>query len=99
MASLAAIPKFPSSGNPLSNPERARERRDDYVLARMRELGFISEDEYRQARAVEMHARPHERPVEAYAPYVAEMERMVWEAMFVCDVLTYGSSVHHTNGP
>src|SRR3546814_2640610 len=33
MASLAAIPKFPSSGNPLSNPERAQERRDDYVLA------------------------------------------------------------------
>jgi len=99
MASLAAIPKFPSSGNPLSNPERARERRDDYVLARMRELGFISEDEYRQARAVEMHARPHERPVEAYAPYVAEMVRLEMEARFGGDVLTKGYHVTTTIDP
>jgi penicillin-binding protein 1A len=99
MASLAAIPKFPSSGNPLSNPERARERRDDYVLARMRELGFITEDEYRRARAVEMHARPHERPVEAYAPYVAEMVRLEMEARFGGDVLTRGYHVTTTLDP
>jgi len=35
-AMLASIPKFPSSGNPLSNPARALTRRD-YVLERMRE--------------------------------------------------------------
>ena len=99
MASLAAIPKFPSSGNPLSNPERARERRDDYVLARMRELDFISEDEYRQARAVPMHAEPHERPVEAYAPYVAEMVRLEMEARFGGDVLTKGYHVTTTIDP
>ena len=28
MATLASIPKFPSSGNPITNPERARIRRD-----------------------------------------------------------------------
>ena len=39
MASLAGIPKFPSSGNPLSNPERAQERRD-YILDRMAELAL-----------------------------------------------------------
>lgn len=99
MASLAAIPKFPSSGNPLSNPERARERRDDYVLARMRELGFISEEEYRQARAVPMHAKPHERPVEAYAPYVAEMVRLEMEARYGGDVLTKGYHVTTTIDP
>lgn len=99
MASLAAIPKFPSSGNPLSNPERARERRDDYVLARMRELGFISEAEYRQARGVPMHAAPHERPVEAYAPYVAEMVRQEMEARFGGDVLTKGYHVTTTIDP
>src|SRR3546814_7767174 len=75
MASLAAIPKFPSSGNPLSNPERAQERRDDYVLARMAELGFVSEAEAAAARAVPMHASPHERPIEVQAPYVAAMVR------------------------
>src|SRR5690606_37576107 len=99
IASLAAIPKFPSSGNPLSNPERARERRDDYVLARMQELGFISEAEYRQARATPMHAEPHERPVEAYAPYVAEMVRLEMEARFGGDVLARGYHVTTTIDP
>ena len=99
MASLAAIPKFPSSGNPLSNPERAKIRRDDYVLARMRELGFIGEAEYRQALATPMHAKPHERPVEVYAPYVAEMVRQEMEARFGGDVLTKGYHVTTTIDP
>jgi penicillin-binding protein 1A len=99
MASLAAIPKFPSSGNPLSNPERARERRDDYVLARMHELGYISQAEYQQARATPMHAKPHERPVEAYAPYVAEMVRLEMEARFGGDVLSRGYHVTTTIDP
>src|SRR3546814_20075428 len=73
MASLAAIPKFPSSGNPLSNPERAQERRDDYVLAWMAELGFVSEAEAAAARAVPMPPSPHDRPIEVQAPDVAEM--------------------------
>jgi len=67
MASLAAIPKFPSSGNPISNPTRAHERRNVYVLERMRELGFITAAEAEAAKAVAMHAKPHERPVEVYA--------------------------------
>ncbi len=92
MASLAAIPKFPSSGNPLSNPERARERRD-YVLQRMRELGFINSNEEQAAQAVAMHAAPHERPVEVYAPYVAEMVRREMIARYGGDVLTKGYHV------
>src|SRR5690554_6432841 len=89
VAALAAIPKFPSSGNPISNPERARIRRD-YVLERMADLGFISRDEAARAQAVEMHARPHERPVEVYAPYVAEMVRQEMIARYGGDVLTRG---------
>jgi penicillin-binding protein 1A len=50
MATLASIPKFPSSGNPITNPERARIRRD-YVLQRMRELKFISASEESAAAA------------------------------------------------
>ena len=99
MASLAAIPKFPSSGNPLSNPERAKERRDVYVLARMQELGFISAQEAAAARAVEMHASPHERPIEVYAPYVAEMVRLEMVARYGGDVLTRGYHVTTTIDP
>ena len=69
MASLAGIPKFPSSGNPLSNPERAKERRD-YILQRMAELDFISAAEASRAQSVPMHAIAYERPTQVYAPYV-----------------------------
>ncbi len=98
IASLAAIPKFPSSGNPISNPERARERRD-YVLTRMRELGYITAAEERASQAVEMHATPHERPVEVYAPYVAEMVRQEMIARYGGDVLTKGYHVTTTIDP
>src|SRR5690606_34125488 len=60
-AVLASIPKFPSSGNPITNPERARIRRD-YVMQRMRELGYIDEAAEREGKATPMHAKPHERP-------------------------------------
>ncbi|MCD9006728.1 penicillin-binding protein 1A [Luteimonas sp. XNQY3] len=99
MASLAAIPKFPSSGNPLSNPERAKERRDVYVLARMQALGFIGAQEAAAARAVEMHASPHERPIEVFAPYVAEMVRLEMVARYGGDVLTRGYHVTTTIDP
>ena len=98
VASLAAIPKFPSSGNPVSNPERAKIRRD-YVLERMADLGFVTRAEATAAQAVGMHARPHERPVEVYAPYVAEMVRQEMIARFGGDVLTRGYHVTTTVDP
>jgi len=99
MASLAAIPKFPSSGNPISNPVRAKGRRNAYVLERMRELGFITAAEAEAAKAVEMHAKPHERPVEVYAPYVAEMVRQEMIERYGGDVLTRGYHVTTTIDP
>jgi penicillin-binding protein 1A len=98
MATLASIPKFPSSGNPITNPERARIRRD-YVLQRLRELGFINRDDERAAQAVPMHATPHERPIEVSAPYVAEMVRQEMIARFGGDVLTKGYHVTTTIDP
>jgi penicillin-binding protein 1A len=98
MATLASIPKFPSSGNPITNPERAKLRRD-YVLQRMRELGFIPAAEERAAAATAMHATPHERPIEVYAPYVAEMVRQEMVARFGGDVLTKGYHVTTTIDP
>lgn len=99
MASLAAIPKFPSSGNPLNNPERAKERRDEYVLKRMRELGMISTAEEQAARAAPMHAAPHERPIEVAAPYVAEMVRQEMIERYGPEALTKGYHVTTTIDP
>jgi penicillin-binding protein 1A len=91
-ATLASIPKFPSSGNPITNPDRARIRRD-YVLQRMRELKYIDPAAEKAAQAAPMHATPHERPIEVYAPYVAEMVRQEMVARFGGDVLTKGYHV------
>jgi penicillin-binding protein 1A len=96
MASLAGIPKFPSSGNPISNPERAQERRDYYVLQRMANLGFISQAEADAAKAVPMHASAHEPPVQVEAPYVAELVRQEMIARFGGDVLNKGYHVTTT---
>jgi penicillin-binding protein 1A len=98
IATLAGVPKFPSSGNPVSNPERNRIRRD-YILDRMAELRFISPAQASQAKAEPMHAAPHERPVEVYAPYVAEMVRQEMIARFGGDVLTKGYHVTTTVDP
>lgn len=98
MASLAAIPKFPSTGNPLSNPERAKQRRD-YVLTRMAELGMITPAEASAAQAAAMHASPHERPVEVAAPYIAEMVRQEMIARFGADVIDKGYHVITTIDP
>ena len=46
-----------------------------------------------------MHAKPHERPVEVYAPYVAEMVRQEMIARFGGDVVNKGYHVTTTINP
>jgi penicillin-binding protein 1A len=91
-ATLASIPKFPSTGNPLSNPDRARQRRD-YVLTRMLEVGLISQSDYNDAIRIEENAHPHEPPVEVEAPYVAEMVRVFAIEKLGNDALNNGYTV------
>ncbi len=98
MASLAAIPKFPSSGNPLSNPARAKIRRD-YVLQRMRELNKITAAQEQAAQSAPMHASPHERPIEVSAPFIAEMVRQEMIARYGEEALTKGYHVTTTIDP
>ena len=97
-ASLVSSLKFPSSGNPISNPARNYER-VVYVLDRMAEDGYITRAEAAQAKAEPMHASPHERPVEVHAPYVAEMVRQEMLARYGGDVLTKGYHVTTTIDP
>lgn len=74
-ATLAGIPKFPSTGNPLSNPERSMIRRN-YILQRMHEEGFIDRGQMLAAQAEPNTAQAHAQQVELYAPYLAEMVRL-----------------------
>jgi len=73
-AMLAGIPKAPSTNNPLTNPERALERRN-YILGRMLELGYIDAAQYAAAVAAPNTAQAHRRGPEIEADYVAEMAR------------------------
>lgn len=74
MAMIAGLPKAPSTMNPISNPERARERRAT-VLGRMLAENFISESQYRDALAEPIETRLHGAEVTMSAPYLAEMVR------------------------
>jgi penicillin-binding protein 1A len=94
-ATLASIPKFPSSGNPIINPERALQRRN-YVLLRMREEGMISPAQEQAAVAEPVNASPHEPKVEVEAPYVAEMVRAEMEQRYGEEATTSGLRVYTT---
>jgi len=94
-ATLASIPKFPSSGNPIINPGRALIRRN-YVLLRMREEGMITPEQERAAVAEPVNASPHEPKVEVEAPYVAEMVRAEMEQRYGAEATTSGLRVYTT---
>ncbi len=95
VAMLAGLPKAPSTSNPIANPERALQRRN-YVLNRMKTLGYIDESEYVSARAEGISARLHAAPSEIDAPYVAEMVRADMLERFGDDAYTMGLVVKTT---
>jgi len=74
MAQLAALPKAPSRDNPVSGPRQAMIRRN-WVIDRMLKLGYISEEQHREARAEPNTATLHGPTVELNAPWIAEMAR------------------------
>jgi len=73
-AMLAGLPKAPSSLNPITNPARALIRRD-WILDRMLSLGYIGDDEHKEAKLAPITAKNHGITLDLYAPYVAEMVR------------------------
>ena len=73
-AMIAGLPKAPSKYNPITNPKRAKIRRD-YILKRMFELDYITESAYKDALAEKLSATIHHVENETYAPYMAEMAR------------------------
>jgi penicillin-binding protein 1A len=89
-AMLAGLPKFPSSANPLTNSDRAIERRN-YIIGRMLELKYITQEEYLEAVQAPNTATQHTTEIEAYAPYIAEMVRAKM-------IETYGEEAAYTKG-
>jgi len=95
-AMLAGLPKAPSAYNPIANPRRARIRQQ-YVLKRMHDLHYITDDQWRQAQSAPLNVRPTSRdPVSIHAEYVAEMARQVVFDAYGEDAYTRGITVWTT---
>jgi len=92
MAMLAGLPKAPSAYNPLADPQRALVRRD-WILGRMKELGFISVDAYELAIQAPITATYNATEAEVDADYVAEMARAEMVRRFGDEAYTDGYTV------
>lgn len=95
LAMIAGLPQAPSAANPINSPQRALDRRN-YVLARMRTLSMISEEEFEDAARMPVTAQYHGPTSEVTAPYVAEMVRRDMLSRFGEKAYTEGYSVYTT---
>ncbi|MBC7780741.1 MAG: penicillin-binding protein 1A [Proteobacteria bacterium] len=95
MAMLAGLPKAPSRFNPVVNPQRAK-LRQQYVLRRMNELGYIDAEQLAAAEKFAMPARREGAESTVHADYVAEMVRQVMYERFREEAYTRGLRVHTT---
>lgn len=90
-AMLAGLPKAPSAYNPIANPRRARIRQQ-YIIDRMLENGFISAEQHKAAKAEPLRIKPASRS-ESGADYAAEVARQMLLARFGDELYTRGLQV------
>jgi len=95
MAMLAGLPKAPSSFNPVVNPKRAK-LRQQYVLRRMRELNFISDEQWQAADKQPLLVKRYVNEFPVKADHFAEMVRQVVYENYHEDAYTRGLRVYTT---
>jgi penicillin-binding protein 1A len=94
-AMLAGLPKAPSAYNPVVNPKRAK-LRQQYVLRRMRELGFINDTQHEAALKEPLVVKRELGEYAVHAEYAAEMARQIAAERFPEDVYSRGMRVYTT---
>ena len=94
-AMLAGLPKAPSAYNPVTNFRRAK-MRQTYILGRMRDLGYISPEEYQKAIAEELHIRGLGNEFSTRADFPAEMVRQLLYAQYGDVIYSQGIDVYTT---
>jgi penicillin-binding protein 1A len=93
-AMLAGLPKAPSAYNPIANPKRATVRQL-YIIDRMLDNGFITQEQRDEARAQKLVYRtPSDTPV--HSDYAAETARQLVYAQYGESAYTSGLQVHLT---
>ena len=91
-AMLAGLPKAPSAYNPVRNPKRATIRQQ-YIIDRMFENGFITAEQRDQAKAEELSYRS-KAPIPIHAEYAAEAARLLMHEQYGADAYTRGINAY-----
>lgn len=94
-AMLASLPKSPSKSNPITNPEKALNRRN-WILNRMLKLALITPEEHKQASSTPVVADFHALWSDVEASHLAEMVRIEMLQRFGQNAYTDGFSVYTT---
>ena len=79
-ALLAGIIRSPNGYSPVRNPKAAKERRNA-VLARMRQLEMIREDEFHKAANAPVRIQPRSAPVHVASYFVDYIQRITAEEL------------------
>jgi penicillin-binding protein 1A len=94
-AMLAGLPKAPSAYNPVSNFRRAKIRQE-YILQRMRDLGYITPEDYQKAMIEELHIRGLGNEFAVRADFPAEMVRQLLFTQYGEAIYSQGIDVYTT---
>lgn len=94
-AMLAGLPKAPSANNPVVNPKRAKARQQ-YILLRMRDLGYITQNQYQIAHDEQLKIKMDSNEFSVHAEYVSEMARQMVYDQFKEETYTRGLNVYTT---
>jgi penicillin-binding protein 1A len=94
-AMLAGLPKAPSAYNPVTNFRRAKIRQE-YILQRMRDLSYITPEQYQKAMAEELHIRGLGNEFSTRADFPSEMVRQILLAQYGDAIYSQGIDVYTT---
>ncbi|MDE1979370.1 MAG: transglycosylase domain-containing protein, partial [Betaproteobacteria bacterium] len=95
MAMLAGLPKAPSAYNPISNPQRARQRQL-HVIARLQQLRWITPTQAQQARDEPLALRTAQTEDNVHAGYITETVRQMVFDRYHEAAYTRGLNVYTT---
>jgi len=90
-AMLAALPVAPSAYNPIANPKRATVRQQ-FILGRMLEEGFINAEQYQQARQETLRYKV-QSDLPVHAEYAVETARQLVFAQYGAESYSRGLDV------
>ncbi|MFT7775138.1 penicillin-binding protein 1A [Roseateles sp.] len=93
-AMLAGLPKAPSAYNPINNPKRAT-LRQQYIIERMYETGYITEEQRDAAKVEKLRIRPVVESA-SHAEFVAEAARQLIFSQYGDEAYSRGLNVYLT---